>query len=150
ATYDRVGRVTPIDTYNASNVDVQTVSYSYDLANNQTRQTSADGSHMDRTFDAIGQVLSETTYNAGTGGAAVATDSSTFDADGEVTRQVNGDGSYTDFTFDTQGRVLTESTYDSNSVLIGYQANSYNEAGFPTQTLDYYGNKTLYTYDLLG
>jgi RHS repeat-associated protein len=144
----------------------------YDTAGNWTARTEAAGTPLaatwTRTYDARGQVLSETdplgrtTDYAYTAAGYLATVTAppdavggpravttyTYDAAGRLIRMRDPRGIETAYAWDVRGRLVVTTYADTSQERTIYGVGA--DANLPIETIDRNGNRTIFTYDAAG
>jgi RHS repeat-associated protein len=137
----------------------RTTTHVYDLANRETSSTDPEGVATSRTYDAAGNMLTETASGATTTrtydglGRTVTEDASgvatsyMYDGQGNVTTSIT-DGVDRAMTYDLAGRLETE-TEDASGLALT-TSHAYDRLGRETATTDPNGVLTTTTYDRAG
>ena len=167
-TYDALNRVTSVEdpfgltlnyTYDAdgNRTEVQdslggVTTYVYDADNELTSEqfggTGQTPLRIDMTYDADGEILTETRYSDLAGTQVVVTSTYTYNADGEVTDLLDRDShgntvAEFSYTYDSANRVTSEANLGMTT---SYTYDADNELTSETSPLD----KINYTYDADG
>jgi RHS repeat-associated protein len=145
--------------------DGHTTSYAYDAAGDLTRITDAAGGVTTMSYNARGEMLSETlpdgnvaggnvagyttSYSYNSAGQVVvetrglpATETYSYDAIGDLTVSTDADAHQTRYSYDFLGRRTSTTDAIGNTSLA-----SYDTMGNVTSTVDPMGHQTSYTYD---
>lgn len=126
--------------------------FTYDSEGNVTREINAEGDTMLRTYDAVGNTLSETMVlgedDNTTNNPDDPTDlitSYTYDSRGNTLTETDGLGNTTRFSYDSFGNVLTTTDPLGNT-----STNRYDSKGNLTSITDASGQATDFSYDSAG
>ena len=145
--------------HSITNKSGQTTTYGYDANDRMISVSGPMGYSMAYTYDARGNVTSETdalgritTFQYDADGRETAELAPlghdmyyTFDASGNVTAETDGNGHTTHYTYDADNNLLSETDPLGTTWLYGYDA-----AGNQTSVTDPNGHTTTYVYDSLN
>lgn len=94
--------------------------YEYDASDNLVRQIDANGTRTERTYNALGKLLTETRRLAG--GAVIDSREQRYDRLGNLTAEIDGLGKVHYKFYDAAGRMVRERDGEGNDTTYGYDA----------------------------